>query len=83
MFKKKEKKTQRKETLSFSTLGFGCAGNDVLGCGERSRKRGNTLTQGGKNILAGRPALGLPLEQNSGIYGQKQVSLRSMGKIDF
>ena len=27
--------------------------------------------KGGKDILAGRPALGLPLEQNSGIYGQK------------
>lgn len=37
----------------------------------------------GKDILAGRPAQGLPLEQKSGIYGQKWGSLRSMRKRKF
>lgn len=46
----------------------------------KTRKYSDTR---GKDILAGRPALGLPLEQNSGIYGQKQGSLRSMKKWIF
>lgn len=54
-----------------------------LGCSGQTRKQGAILTQGGKDILASRPALGLPLEQKSGIYGQKWGSLRSTRKRKF